>query len=172
MRKTLFAIFAMYAVSLSSFAQTTLSEVSFVKPLLKATPNTDVDIGPWVMYNSTYGHSWIMHANGQSWIEIEFQKDAEIQGPASLFIAHLSANVGKHNWAPVSIIINGKVLEDHYVPNNGNWIYDTWEIGEFLVDGKNKVRISLCNDAICNYWINSLRIIAEDVSRGRVQQRE
>lgn len=176
MRNLLFTFLALFAFSVSAQAEgTKIAEAVFVNKNIKTIQGTTVKTGPGVAYNSAYGHSWVMHYNGASWFEISFEKHPSIKDPLILWLIHLSSDVHMdrlRNYAPVDILINGKVLEKHYVADSGNWIYDGWDITNLAVNGKNTIRINFCDDAICNYWLNGLVIFAEEKSLGRQQRRE
>ena len=66
----------------------------------------------------------------------------------------------KWNYAPITIEINGMVIEDRYTPGVDKWIVtDIWEISAWLVNGKNSIRISISADnkhAQC--WIHDITV--------------
>lgn len=169
MRNVFISLFAFLAVSTVTFAdfiipkiKTEIAEASFAQPKIKVSDGVEVKLGPWVDYNYYYNYSYIMHLNGQSYVEMTFNAD-EIDGNVALWFVHHSAMVNGHiTYAPVSIVINGQVLEDHYVPNYGTWCYDTWNVTDYVKEGKNTIRITLANDAISQYWFNHIKFFTSD----------
>lgn len=171
MKKMMLVLVAVCGLA-TAYARDVVASASFVNPQIQTDGNLTVNTGPGVYYNDYYGYSWLFHYNGASYMNFFFNKSADQQGCLTLFIAHLSSLVDGTAYSPINISINGTPLVTHYVPNSGNWIYDEWGIDDYLSDGQNIITISLCNDAIGNYWINTLRIYQDDVCVSHYQTRE
>lgn len=146
--------------------QTVLAVASFANPQIKAEKCT-VRTGPYVGYNQYYGHSWLMHSGGWSYIEIEFEKPADSEPYVYYLTNHLSSLSSGGGYSPVSLSVNGQEFEHCFNPNWGNWVHDEWNISDYVVDGKNVIRISFCGDAATNYWINAAWIFTDTEERGR-----
>lgn len=119
---------------------------------------SDVKVGPATYYNLYYGNSWLLHSVKSSFVEIDFDKPADVKGKATLNLTHLASLVNGKPYSPVNISINDNRFLDHYDPASGDWVYDSFDISDYLVDGTNKVKISLCMDAVGNYWINKINV--------------
>ncbi len=111
-------------------------------------------------YNEYYGNSWLLHHPGDSFIEVssEFTKDPSRS--YSLDLVHLSSLVNGESLAQITIEVNGQVITTGHNPNNGNFIRESFDITDYVVDGKNQVRISFDSNSQSNYWIQGLAIQA------------
>ncbi len=79
----------------------------------------------------------------------------------SLDLVHLSSLVNGEAQTRITIEVNGHVVTSNYNPNNGNYIRESFDITDYLNDGKNTIKISLDGNAVSNYWIQSLAIQAK-----------
>lgn len=127
------------------------------EPVIRHPEKVTITVGPGVYF--TGNHSWGMTYRNSSYIEISFEAPAEHFGKEiELYMIHLAALVGGvHRNSPVDITINGKMFKHRYDPLSAGWVYDKWDITNWVVEGKNTLRIQLL-DGICQYWLNSLFI--------------
>jgi hypothetical protein len=133
--------------------------VSFANREIAYETEARIETGPHTYYNAYYGHSWILHAPGSSYVRISFETSSEdAAAPAQLKLSHLSSYVNGQWYSPVCITINGKVFLEHYVPNSADWVYDHFDISSYLKEGQNEVRIDFLPGAIGNYWLNYIGI--------------
>lgn len=138
-----------------------LADVNFSERDLTTTENvTDVTVGPKTHYNEAYGHSWILHRSGQSFIEITFNLSAEQAAEANILkLNHLSSLVRGQGFSPVDISVNDTMVREHYSPEYGTWCYERFPVEKGVFhEGANKIRISLRQDARTNYWVNAVSV--------------
>ena len=164
MRNVLLGLLCMLGVSTAVFSETKY-DVSFEKAKIQTSPESiSVDVGPGTYYNYYYGKSWLMHFSGTSFIEVSFDKASDANGQTLLYMKHLASQVNGDWYSPITISINGDDFIERYNPNEkrSGWHEDTFDITDFIVEGRNTIRIHLDWDAIGNYWINKLAISFEN----------
>ena len=136
--------------------------VDFSKPQI-ATGGCTVKTGPRTFFNNYYGNSWIMNQPNDSFIEVSFNQPKQYNGndiyrTAKLKMVHLtSMNGPKAGNSPVDIIVNGNVIKSNYSPPSGNYLFDEWDILQYMNNGANTVRINF-KSAKTNYWIKKLQV--------------
>lgn len=164
MKKMLYTLLMMLGLCASLSAATPdakkhpIYTVDFSKSFIRASENIDdIKTGPGVYY-STLGNSWLLHYNGTSTLEVMFTKGGEVSGIAMLNVKHLASLVGGKTYSPINITINGKTFLNRYSPAKSEWVEDHFEITDYLVKGKNTVKIQLADDSLGNYCINKLSV--------------
>lgn len=120
--------------------------------------SASVKTGPGVYYNSYYKYSWIMHFNGQSYIDVTFTNNFPEGKTATLDLIHLSSMAGNTNYSPITITLNGNEVVKDYSPASPGYQPDSYEITPFVKTGENKIRISFGCNAVSNYWIQKLEV--------------
>ncbi len=133
------------------------------------TENATLVKGLGVKYHATdecYG--LLLQKPGQSWIEMSFDYMQEMSQQATLQIVTFQNGFPDLRYAPVTITINGIVLESHYFETtpyfffSGNSSTEQWDISSYLMSGTNTIHISLCEDAQSDYWLEDLRITTKN----------
>ncbi len=109
-------------------------------------------VGPGVGFNRAYPWNWLMNVRGSSFIEVQPTLTAEEAGKKwNLGLSHLSSLPGN---SPVSIEVNGTMIEPHFLPFVDAWREDYFPVE--LREGQNSILIRLLDDADTNYWIQKL----------------
>ena len=111
------------------------------------------------------GQGWRMTTPGESYLDLEFDVPELAEG-AELSIVHrvYQYSTGTGN-APVDIIVNGLLVAEDFdvvAQHDGSTEFhvDTWQIGGYLVEGTNHVRVRLrVNVHNAEYWIASIGVM-------------
>lgn len=111
-------------------------------------------------YNEFYGNSWVLHYSNFSYLEVETEFKKLDNRSYSLDLLHLSSLVNGQPLSRITIEVNGQIVVTDHNPNNGNYTKESFDITDYLQDGKNSIKISLDGDSQSNYWIQSLAIQA------------
>ena len=131
--------------------------LTFTFPDLRAVGDLKVSRGPGVYYATAYQRCWRMGTPIWSYIDVQFNlSDEDLKREWYLNLKGLSSIMSGKNYSPISISVNGSDLVDHFEPNRDAWRMDHFKLDR-LVAGENTLSIRL-QDAITNYWIESLTI--------------
>jgi hypothetical protein len=148
--------------------------VDFSAPFVPTTGNIKIQtIGNGAHFNEAYPWNWVLHTgkrivyrNGyRQWencdgfvnICLTLTKE-EAQKNWMLGLSQLAslgpAPDGLRGYAPVSIEVNGEMIEHHYLPQVDAWREDFFPVA--LHEGTNSIVIRELNDATTVYWIQKL----------------
>lgn len=123
---------------------------NFASPTIE-TSHCNVNTGPRTLYKGRY---WILHGNNQSYFNITFNNSFggfPALTKSTMKLTHLSSAPGPSN---ITIIINGRAYKKSYNPPSHNWVYDSFDISDFITQGSNTIELKLLNSAATNYWLN------------------
>jgi len=133
--------------------------VDFAYKNIPTTGAVRASVGPGVHFNFAYPWNWLMNFSGASFIEIYptlTKEEAEKKWKLGLSqLASLGwAPNGQRGFSPVSIAVNGEMIETHFLPQIDAWREDFFPVQ--LHEGENSIVIRLLVDATTNYWIQKV----------------
>jgi len=103
---------------------------------------------------------WSMFLPGSSYIEISFTIDKLSLASVSLYLKHHSPRVYIFPPnSPISITVNGMVIEESFSPKQHEWTIDKWDITDFLVDGENSIQLKFLGGGASVYALSSLKVL-------------
>jgi hypothetical protein len=107
--------------------------------------------------NPYYGGSHRLLSNDNSSIKATFDLD-EAPEHATLRLEHLTASQGsREGYSPINIYVNEQVAVENFSPQAMNYVWNEFDIGQYLQQGENEVVIRLGN-ARTHYWIKRMEI--------------
>lgn len=129
----------------------------------KEVKNASIVDMQWMGYNYS---SLCFRIRGRSSVTVAFDlKKEHLTSELGLYLTHLSSDLHEGTYdSAITILINGQVYCNKYVPQSHDWIWDDeFDLSDFvrsgvLHEGINTVKIVLHPHSWSNYWLHSIKI--------------